>query len=130
MSSLAEDITAAKAAIHSIAHDLPPVAEQMAAKLGNIQDKLARLISSSQDYGKLKYEENLSKQLEILMIYSEGLIRARETIAREIKEINENMDDDTIVMAIAKTQDESLVSELTDHPVAEESAEQNEKMMK
>ena len=64
------------------------------------------------------------------MIYSEGLIRARETIAREIKEINENMDDDTIVMAMAKTQDESLVSELTDHPVAEESAEQNEKMMK
>ena len=65
------------------------------------------------------------------MIYSEGLIRARETIAREIKEINENMDEDTIVMAIAKTQEESLVTELTDHhPVAEESAEQNEKMMK
>ena len=54
MSSLAEDITAAKAAIHSIAHDLPLVAEQMSAKLGNIQDKLARLISSSQQYGKLK----------------------------------------------------------------------------
>ena len=55
MSSLAEDITAAKAApIHSMSHDLPLVAEQMAAKLGNIQDKLARLISSSQDYGKLK----------------------------------------------------------------------------
>ena len=64
------------------------------------------------------------------MIYSEGLIRARETIAREIKEINENMDDDTIVMAIAKTQEESVVSELTDLPVAEDSGEQNEKMMK
>ena len=54
MSSLAEDITAAKAAIHSMSHDLPLVAEQMSARLGNIQDKLARLISSSQDYGKLK----------------------------------------------------------------------------
>ena len=64
------------------------------------------------------------------MIYSEGLIRARETIAREIKEINDNMEDDTMVMAIAKTQDESLVSELTDHPVAEDSGEQTEKMMK
>ena len=60
MSSLAEDITAAKAAIHSIAHDLPLVAEQMSAKLGNIQDKLARLISSSQHYGKLKVFSLLS----------------------------------------------------------------------
>ena len=63
------------------------------------------------------------------MIYSEGLIRARETIAREIKEINENMDDDTIV-AIAKTQDECLTSELTDQPTSEDCTEQNENMMK
>ena len=54
MSSLAEEITAAKAAIHSIAHDMPLVAEEMSTKLDYIQEKLARLISSSQDYGKLK----------------------------------------------------------------------------
>ena len=64
------------------------------------------------------------------MIYSESLIRARESIAREIKEINDNMDDDTIVMAIAKNQDESLSSELTDLPKSEESSEQSENMMK
>ena len=39
------------------------------------------------------------------------------------------MDDDTIV-AIAKTQDESLTSELTDLPISEDSSEQNENMMK
>ena len=64
------------------------------------------------------------------MIYSESLIRARESIAREIKEINDNMDDDTIVMAIAKNHDESLSSELTDLPKCEESSEQSENMMK
>ena len=63
MSSLAEDITAAKAAIHSMSHDLPLVAEQMSARLGNIQDKLARLISSSQDYGKLKVSSPLTGSL-------------------------------------------------------------------
>ena len=40
------------------------------------------------------------------------------------------MEDDTMVMAIAKTQDESLDSELTDHPTPEDDTEQNEKMMK
>ena len=58
-----EDITAAKAAIHSMSHDLPLVAEQMSARLGNIQDKLARLISSSQDYGKLKVSSPLTGSL-------------------------------------------------------------------
>ena len=66
MSSLAEDITAARAAIHSIGHDLPLVAQQMSAKLGNIQDKLARLISSSQHYGKLKVISSLSLSLSII----------------------------------------------------------------
>ena len=66
MSSLAEDITAAKAAIHSMSHDLPLVAEQMAAKLGNIQDKLARLISSSQDYGKLKVSSLILSPLYLI----------------------------------------------------------------
>ena len=146
MSSLAEEITGAKAAIHSIAHEMPLAAEEMSVKVDHIQENLARLISTSQDYGKLKvslvlhvdhlllsiqFEESLSKQLEILMIYSEGLVRARESIAREIKEINENLDDDdTLVMAIAKRQEERLTKDLSDNPEAEDSAEKSETVMK
>lgn len=145
MSSLAEEITGAKAAIHSIAHDMPLAVEEMSVKVDDIQEKLAKLISSSQDYGKLKvrlrlnymiiihsiqFEESLSKQLEILMIYSEGLVRARESIAREIKEINENLDDDTIVMALAKRQEESFTNDMSDTPVSEDTSEKSETMMK
>ena len=54
MSSLAEEITAIKAAIHSIAHDMPLVAEEMIMQVDHIQENLAKLITSSQDYGKLK----------------------------------------------------------------------------
>ena len=65
------------------------------------------------------------------MIYSEGLVRARESIAREIKEINENLDDDdTIVMAIAKRQEERYTKDLSDNPEAEDSAEKSETVMK
>ena len=39
------------------------------------------------------------------------------------------MEDDTMVMAITKTQDEGLDSELSEHPIAEDDSEQNEKMM-
>ena len=145
MSSLAEEITGAKAAIHSIAHEMPLAAEEMSIKVDHIQENLARLISTSQDYGKLKvslmlyldhlllsiqFEESLSKQLEILMIYSEGLVRARESIAREIKEINENLDDDTIVMAIAKRQEERFTKDSLDNPEDEDTAEKSETMMK
>ena len=64
------------------------------------------------------------------MIYSEGLVRARESIAREIKEINDNMDDDTIVRAIVSKQEESFTSEQADNPVAEVATEKNEAIMK
>ena len=64
------------------------------------------------------------------MIYSEGLVRARESIAREIKEINDNMDDDTIVRAIVNKQEESFTSEQADNPVAEVDTEKNEAIMK
>ena len=72
----------------------------------------------------------MSKQLEILMIYSEGLVRARESIAREIKEINENLDDDTIVMAIAKKQEDAHSSEQAEDQAGEESSEKSENIMK
>ena len=64
------------------------------------------------------------------MIYSEGLVRARESIAREIKEINENLDDDTIVMAIAKKQEDNQSVEQAEDQSGEESSEKSENIMK
>ena len=68
---------------------------------------MAKLITNSQDYGKLKYEENLSKQLDMLQIYAESLVRGREAFSREIREVNENINDDKIAIAIARKQEET-----------------------
>ena len=43
-----------------------------------------RLMKRSENFGKLKYEEYLSKQLESLEMYCDKLVRAREEVAREV----------------------------------------------
>ena len=107
LSSLAEEITAAKVTVKTLEHDQPVAAEDITDKFEALQEKLAKLISNSQDYGKLKYEENLSKQLDMLQIYADSLVRGREAICREIKEINNNINDDKIAIAIARKQEET-----------------------
>merc|ERR1711892_404143 len=111
LSSLAEEITAAKVTVKSLGHDQPVAAEEITDRFDAIQDKMAKLITNSQDYGKLKYEENLSKQLDMLQIYAESLVRGREAIIREIKEINNNINDDKIAIAIARKQEETSIEE-------------------
>jgi len=106
LSSLAEEITAAKVTVKSLGHDQPVAADDITDKFDALQEKLAKLITNSQDYGKLKYEENLSKQLDMLQIYADSLVRGREAICSEIKEINNNINDDKIALAIARKQEE------------------------
>ena len=107
LSSLAEEKTAAKVTVKSLEHKQPRAAENITDNFDTIQEKMAKVITNLQDYGKLKYEENLFKQLDMLQIYAESLVRGREAISREIREINENINDDKIAIAIARKQEET-----------------------
>ena len=50
-----------------------------------------------------KYEENLSHKLDILLLYADSLVRERESVIRDIKQMNENLKNDDVFSLRTKT---------------------------
>ena len=50
-----------------------------------------------------KYEENLSHKLDILLLYADSLVRERESVIRDIKQMNENLKNDDVIPPRTKT---------------------------
>ena len=121
MSSLAEEMAAAKTTLEKMKdeeetnenEDSLESSNQMLELFNDVQQKMATLMANSQNYGKLKvlnllileylrivlfqYEESLSQKLDILMLYSESLVRARESVLREISQMNETLQQDDLM---------------------------------
>ena len=119
MSSLAEEMAAAKTTLEKMkdetneSEDSLESSNQMLELFNDVQQKMATLMANSQNYGKLKvlnllileylrivlfqYEESLSQKLDILMLYSESLVRARESVLREISQMNETLQQDDLM---------------------------------
>jgi hypothetical protein len=74
--------------------------------LGVLQEKIGKLIKRSEDYGKLRYEEKVSKMLDTFDIYAASLHHGRESISREIKELNDNIDDEKLLNELNRIQDQ------------------------
>ena len=71
-----------------------------------VKEKIGKLIKRLEDYGKLRYEENVSKMLDTFDLYAASLHHGRESICREIQELNENIDDEKLLNEIQRIQDE------------------------
>ena len=50
-----------------------------------------------------KYEENLSHKLDILILYADSLVRERESVIRDIKQMSENLKNDDVFPPRSKT---------------------------
>ena len=50
-----------------------------------------------------KYEENLSHKLDILILYADSLVRERESVIRDIKQMSENLKNDDVFPLRTKT---------------------------
>ena len=60
---------------------LPPAqAEQLIQQLDYLQDQLISLVATTQAYGRLKYENKVSKQLEILRYCMHGTLNQSKNI--------------------------------------------------
>jgi len=104
ISNLAEEMTAAKTTLHELGEDLEDsemteTCEKMSDLFRTVEQQLGSLITNSQHFGKLKYEESVSQKMDILTLYSESLIRANEETLREIKEINELLKNNDIELS-------------------------------
>lgn len=88
ISNLAEEMAAAKTTLEQLGDDLEDsemteTCEKMSDLFLTVQQQLGDLITNSQHFGKLKYEESVSQKMDILTLYSESLIRANENTPRD-----------------------------------------------
>ena len=71
-----------------------------------VQEKIGKLINRSLDYGKLKYEEKISNVFDTFEFYAADLHHRREFVGKEIKELNENIDEEKLMYEIKRTQED------------------------
>ena len=107
LANMEEEMKTTRHGLDSLREDNCEAAMHMDQHLEVVQEKIGKLIKRSEDYGKLRYEEKVSKMLDTFDLYAASLHHGRESICREIKELNDNIDDEKLLNEIQRIQDEA-----------------------
>jgi len=112
LSSLAEEVMSCRTSSLGLGQG------ELDHDLDKLTSQLSKLISSAEQYGALRCEEQFSIQLETLSQYAESLVRKREELARQTREAMGSLDSDTLDALIAHREDMRQQREEFGSPVA------------
>jgi len=112
LSSLAEEVMSCRTSSLGLGQG------ELDHDLDKLTSQLSKLISSAEQYGALRCEEQLSIQLETLSQYAESLVRKREDLARQTREAMGSVDSDTLDALIAHREEMRQQREEFGSPVA------------
>ena len=106
LANMVEELQSARQGLNFIQEEKCEAANHMEEHLEVVQENIGKLIKQSLDYGKLRYEEKVSKVLDELELYAASLHHGIESIERESKELHDTIDDDKLLNQIKKTQED------------------------
>jgi len=112
LSSLAEEVMSCRTSSLGLGQG------ELDHDLDKLTSQLSKLISSAEQYGALRCEEQFSIQLETLSQYADSLVRKREELARQTREAMGSLDSDTLDALIAHREDMRQQREEFGSPVA------------